>query len=180
MVAGVSMASTATVPCAGSGCAGFHRTATAPRASAGGAGIVVAARRHNSVPASCCATSVAGRSATASQPMRCTPNGYRDTWRCQPKLTIFNRLHHLSLIRASLGTPLAEPDPGAAGPKKRMEGRRGGLFFLWAGRESLAGLHVRALSRISRLVRQEGVRAGLREARTPQEFYRTLCEAEEA
>jgi nitrogen PTS system EIIA component len=54
------------------------------------------------------------------------------------------------------------------------------LFFLLAGPESLAGAHVKALSRISRLVRQEPVRARLLAARTPDEFYRTLCEAEGA
>jgi len=61
-----------------------------------------------------------------------------------------------------------------------IDGQPVRLFFLLAGPESLAGTHVKALSRISRLVRREGVRARLLEARTPEEFYRTLCEAEEA
>jgi len=61
-----------------------------------------------------------------------------------------------------------------------IDGQPVRLFFLLAGPESLAGSHVKALSRISRLVRREGVRARLLEARTPEEFYRTLCEAEEA
>ncbi|HEX9393583.1 MAG TPA: PTS sugar transporter subunit IIA [Gemmatimonadales bacterium] len=65
-------------------------------------------------------------------------------------------------------------------PYETIDGQPVRLFFLLAGPESLAGLHVKALSRISRLVRHEGVRARLLEARTPQEFYRTLCEAEEA
>ncbi len=65
-------------------------------------------------------------------------------------------------------------------PYETIDGQPVRLFFLLAGPESLAGLHVKALSRISRLVRREGVRARLLEARTPQEFYRTLCEAEEA
>lgn len=52
------------------------------------------------------------------------------------------------------------------------------LFFLLAGPESCAGAHVKALSRISRLVRREPVRARLLSARTPGEFYRVLCEAE--
>lgn len=53
------------------------------------------------------------------------------------------------------------------------------LFFLLAGPESRASEHVKALSRISRLVRRELVRERLLAARTPGEFYRALCEAEE-
>lgn len=65
-------------------------------------------------------------------------------------------------------------------PYETIDGQPVRLFFLLAGPESQAGMHVKALSRISRLVRREGVRARLLEARTPEEFYRTLCEAEEA
>lgn len=53
------------------------------------------------------------------------------------------------------------------------------LFFLMAGPESMAGTHVKAISRIARLVRHETVRSRLLGARTPDEFYRVLCEAEE-
>src|SRR6266567_5250054 len=52
------------------------------------------------------------------------------------------------------------------------------IFFLLAGPESQAGAHVKAISRISRLVRREPVRARLLSARTPEEFYRVLCAAE--
>jgi len=52
------------------------------------------------------------------------------------------------------------------------------LFFLLAGPESAAGAQVKALSRISRLVRREPVRGKLLSARTPEEFYRALCDAE--
>jgi mannitol/fructose-specific phosphotransferase system IIA component (Ntr-type) len=52
------------------------------------------------------------------------------------------------------------------------------IFFLLAGPESQAGAHVKAISRISRLVRREPVRARLLSARTPEEFYRVLCDAE--
>jgi mannitol/fructose-specific phosphotransferase system IIA component (Ntr-type) len=52
------------------------------------------------------------------------------------------------------------------------------VFFLLAGPESAAGAHVKALSRISRLVRREPVRGRLLGARTPEEFYRAVCEAE--
>jgi mannitol/fructose-specific phosphotransferase system IIA component (Ntr-type) len=59
-----------------------------------------------------------------------------------------------------------------------IDGQPVRLFFLLAGPEALAGAHVKALSRISRLVRHEGVRARLLAARTPQEFYRAMLEAE--
>jgi mannitol/fructose-specific phosphotransferase system IIA component (Ntr-type) len=59
-----------------------------------------------------------------------------------------------------------------------IDGQPVRLFFLLAGPEAMAGAHVKALSRISRLVRREGVRTQLLAARTPQEFYRTVLEAE--
>jgi len=63
-------------------------------------------------------------------------------------------------------------------PYETVDGEPVRLFFLLAGPESQAGAHVKALSRISRLVRREPVRARLLGARTPEEFYRSLCEAE--
>ena len=54
------------------------------------------------------------------------------------------------------------------------------LVFLLVGPESAAGGHVRALSRIARLLRQEPVRARLRAARTSEEFLRAIREAEAA
>lgn len=61
-----------------------------------------------------------------------------------------------------------------------IDGQPVRVFFMVAGPEALAGAHVKALSRISRLVRQEGVRARLLAARTPQEFYQAILEAEGA
>ena len=63
-------------------------------------------------------------------------------------------------------------------PYETIDGEPVRLFFLLAGPESAAGAHVKALSRISRLVRREPVRGKLLSARTPDEFYRVLCEAE--
>ena len=63
-------------------------------------------------------------------------------------------------------------------PYETIDGEPVRLFFLLAGPESAAGAHVKALSRISRLVRREPVRGKLLDARTPEEFYRVLCEAE--
>lgn len=80
-------------------------------------------------------------------------------------------LSGLLVVAASAAEPV---------PYETIDGQPVRLFFMLAGPESLAGTHVKALSRISRMVRREGVRARLLEARTPEEFYRTLCEAEEA
>jgi mannitol/fructose-specific phosphotransferase system IIA component (Ntr-type) len=52
------------------------------------------------------------------------------------------------------------------------------LFFLIVGPEGSAGQHVKVLSRIAVLVRQESVRQQLCEAATPDEFYNVLLGAE--
>ncbi|HEX4599796.1 MAG TPA: PTS sugar transporter subunit IIA [Gemmatimonadales bacterium] len=66
----------------------------------------------------------------------------------------------------------------AAVPYETIDGQPVRLFFLLAGPESAAGAHVKALSRISRLVRREQVRGRLLAAQSPDEFYRAVCEAE--
>ena len=63
-------------------------------------------------------------------------------------------------------------------PYETLDGEPVRLFFLLAGPESLAGSHVKALSRISRIVRREPIRARLIGAETSEEFYRVLCDAE--
>ena len=63
-------------------------------------------------------------------------------------------------------------------PYETVDGEPVRLFFLLAGPESQAGAHVKALSRISRLVRREPIRARLLAANDGQEFYRILCDAE--
>lgn len=78
----------------------------------------------------------------------------------------------LSCLVVAAGTTLAPV------PYETIDGEPVRLFFLLAGPESAAGAHVKALSRISRLVRREPVRGRLLSARTPEEFYRALCEAE--
>jgi len=78
----------------------------------------------------------------------------------------------LSALGAVAGTT---PDPVAY---ETIDGDPVRIFFMLAGPESEAGAHVKAISRISRLVRHELVRARLLEARTPEEFHRVLCEAE--
>jgi PTS system fructose-specific IIA component len=66
----------------------------------------------------------------------------------------------------------------AAVPFDSIDGEPVRLFFLIVGPDASAGLHVRILSRIARLVRRENVRQRLVEARTPDEFYRILVDAE--
>lgn len=53
------------------------------------------------------------------------------------------------------------------------------LFFLLVGPESAAGGHVRALSRIARLLRREPLRAQLRAARSSDEFLRAIRDSED-
>lgn len=59
-----------------------------------------------------------------------------------------------------------------------LDGRPVSLFFLLVGPESAAGQHVKALSRISRLVRSDAFRQRLVSASTPEEFHAVLTEAE--
>jgi mannitol/fructose-specific phosphotransferase system IIA component (Ntr-type) len=53
------------------------------------------------------------------------------------------------------------------------------LLFLLVGPESAAGPHVKALGRISRLVRKDEFRDRLMAAGSPEEFLTVLAEAEE-
>lgn len=61
-----------------------------------------------------------------------------------------------------------------------LDGNPVRLFFLLVGPEAAAGQHVKALSRISRLLRRDSFRARLVSATTPQEFYEIIREAEAA
>lgn len=53
------------------------------------------------------------------------------------------------------------------------------LFFLLVGPENAAGQHVKALSRIARVVRRDQVRERLLQVTTPTEFIQTIVDAEE-
>ena len=61
-----------------------------------------------------------------------------------------------------------------------LDGQPVRLFFLLVGPESAAGAHVKALSRISRLVRSEETRRRLVEAASPGEFMALISDAEAA
>ena len=67
----------------------------------------------------------------------------------------------------------AEPVPFDA-----IDGEPVRLFFLIVGPESSAGLHVKILSRIARLVRRDAVRQQLLEAATADAFYNVILDAE--
>ncbi len=59
-----------------------------------------------------------------------------------------------------------------------LDGQPVSLFFLLVGPESAAGPHIKALSRISRLVRKDTVRQQLLAAATADEFYAAMKAAE--
>lgn len=59
-----------------------------------------------------------------------------------------------------------------------LDGKPVHLFFLLVGPESAAGQHVKALSRISRLLRRESFRQRLIDAPDAKTFYSVLAEAE--
>ena len=59
-----------------------------------------------------------------------------------------------------------------------LDGQPVQLLFLLIGPESAAGPHIKALSRISRLVRREDVRERLVRAGSPREFLDALRDAE--
>jgi mannitol/fructose-specific phosphotransferase system IIA component (Ntr-type) len=59
-----------------------------------------------------------------------------------------------------------------------LDGQPVSLFFLLVGPETAAGPHIKALSRISRLVRRDDVRERLTQAATAEDFMRALQEAE--
>lgn len=59
-----------------------------------------------------------------------------------------------------------------------LDGHPVELFFLLIGPESSSGAHVKALSRISRLLRREQMRSALRNAATGEEFLRVVHASE--
>lgn len=100
-----------------------------------------------------------------------------------------------SVLSTGIGNGVAIPHgKSAAVPELRMaagltresvdfdalDGQPVKLFFLLVGPESAAGAHIKALSRISRLVRKDSVRDRLMQAASAQEFFDVLREAEGA
>ena len=60
-----------------------------------------------------------------------------------------------------------------------LDGQPVQLLFMLVGPETAAGPHIKALSRISRLIRRDSVREQLINAQTAEEFYQGLKDAEE-
>lgn len=60
-----------------------------------------------------------------------------------------------------------------------LDGQPVHLFFLLLGPDSAAGQHVKALSRIARLVRGDQVREALMGAESSEAFHQIIVEAEE-
>lgn len=77
-------------------------------------------------------------------------------------------------LRMAAGTATAPVEFDA------LDGQPVALFFLLVGPETAAGPHIKALSRISRLVRNDDVRSRLIAARTADEFLTALHQAEAA
>ena len=59
-----------------------------------------------------------------------------------------------------------------------LDGKPVRLFFLLLGPESASGAHVKALSRISRMLRRESLRTDLLAARAPEDFLRMIRDSE--
>jgi PTS system nitrogen regulatory IIA component len=57
-----------------------------------------------------------------------------------------------------------------------LDGAPTKLFFLLVSPEDAAGIHLKALARVSRLLRDKGFRERLLQARTQAELYRVICE----
>jgi mannitol/fructose-specific phosphotransferase system IIA component (Ntr-type) len=60
-----------------------------------------------------------------------------------------------------------------------LDGQPVQLLFMLVGPETAAGPHIKALSRISRLIRKDSVREQLINAQTAEEFYQGLKDAED-
>jgi mannitol/fructose-specific phosphotransferase system IIA component (Ntr-type) len=67
-----------------------------------------------------------------------------------------------------------------AGPVEfdSLDGQPVQLLFMLIGPETAAGPHIKALSRISRLIRKDSVRETLVNAKSAEEFFQALKEAE--
>jgi len=78
-------------------------------------------------------------------------------------------VHELSMVAGVSARPV---------PFDSIDGEPVRLFFLIVGPEASAGLHVKLLSRIARLVRRDSVRQQLVEATTADAFYNVLLDAE--
>ena len=61
---------------------------------------------------------------------------------------------------------------------KSLDHKPAHIFFLLIGPENKPGIHIRLLSRISRIIAKDGVRQQLMNQKTPEEIHRFLVEQE--
>ena len=59
-----------------------------------------------------------------------------------------------------------------------LDGKPVDIFFLLVGTEAQVGLHIKLLSRISRLMNRDGFREKLTSASTPEEIRKLFCDEE--
>jgi len=59
-----------------------------------------------------------------------------------------------------------------------LDGKPVDIFFLLVGTEAQVGLHIKLLSRISRLMNRDGFREKLTSASTPEEVRKLFCDEE--
>jgi mannitol/fructose-specific phosphotransferase system IIA component (Ntr-type) len=78
-------------------------------------------------------------------------------------------VRELTMVAGVCATPVAYD---------AIDGEPVRLFFLIVGPEASAGMHVKILSRIARLVRRDAVRRQLLEAANADVFYNVLLDAE--
>jgi mannitol/fructose-specific phosphotransferase system IIA component (Ntr-type) len=78
-------------------------------------------------------------------------------------------VHELTMVAGVSAEPV---------PFDSIDGEPVRLFFLIVGPEASAGLHVKILSRIARLVRRDTVRQQLLEAASADAFYNVILDAE--
>lgn len=98
-----------------------------------------------------------------------------------------------AVLTTGIGSGVAIPHGKAAGVEglamaagitaqpvefEALDGKPVSLFFLLVGSEGSAGQHVKALSRISRLLRRDDVREALASATSPEQFHALVAEAE--
>lgn len=81
-----------------------------------------------------------------------------------------NALERTLIAAARLDPPLKTDTP---------DGEPISLMFLMVGPVTNAGLHIRLLSKLARLLHDDAFRQQLRQAKTADEFHRLVCEKDE-
>jgi len=108
-----------------------------------------------------------------------------------PELLVKDILEREQLASTCLGLGCAVPHAHSAAaestfiaaarldPPQHFEAPDGepvSLIFLLAGPPNSAGLHIRLLSKLARLLHNSAFRESLKHAETPEEFYQIICD----